>query len=288
MRSAENVLAEIDLLVEKYGVRELHFEDDNLTSDKERAMRIFRGLEERKYDLAWNVPSGMAAYTLDDEILERMAASGCYSVSLAIESGNQEVIHKLMNKPVNLKKIPGLVRRIRELGMDARGFFILGYPDETRENIRETVDFARGIELDWAYFFIASPLPNTVMWRTCVEKKYIRPEDFDPVRSFHKSIIRTPEFDPEYLAGVREEAIVDVNFRNNANLRKHNIDKAIESFKDVVAKYPHFDFANFYLGEAYLKKGERSLAAESYRNTLKANPGHAEAKKRLEELEGRA
>jgi len=287
MRSAENVLQEIDLLVKDYGIKEIHFEDDNLTADKERAIKIFNGLIERNYDLSWNVPSGMAAYTLDDEILEKMAASGCYSVSLAIESGNQDVIKKLMNKPVNLKKIPGLVKKIREQGMDARGFFILGYPDETRENIRETVDFARSVELDWAYFFIASPLPHTKMWQTCIDKKYITAEDFDPVRSFHKSIIRTPEFDPEYLAEIREEAIVDVNFRNNPNLRKYNIDKAIENFKDVVMKYPHFDFANFYLGEAYLKKGDTKMALESYQNTLKANPEHSEAKKRIHEMSGK-
>jgi radical SAM superfamily enzyme YgiQ (UPF0313 family) len=227
----------------------------------------------------------MAIYTLDREILEKMRASGCYSVSLAVENGNQEVIHKLMNKPVNLQKVPGLVKDIRETGMDARGFFILGYPDETRETIRQTIDFARNCEFDWAYFFIASPLPHTKMWDTCVEKGYISEKDFDPIRSFHTSIIKTPEFDPEYLAEIREEAIIDVNFKNNSNLRKYDIDKAIASFKDVVNKYPHFDFANFYLGEAYLKKGENSLALESYRATLKANPEHEEAKQRLAELE---
>ncbi|OGV48057.1 MAG: hypothetical protein A2X49_02055 [Lentisphaerae bacterium GWF2_52_8] len=286
MRGVKNVLDEIEFLAKEYGIRELHFEDDNLTADKERALGIFNGIISRKIDIAWNVPSGMAVYSLDEELLERMRASGCYSISLAIESGNQEVLTKLMNKPVNLKKVPGLVKNIRAAGMDARGFFILGYPDETRENIRQTIDFARSLELDWAYFFIASPLPHTQMWDTCIKKGYIREEDFDPVRSFYKSIIHTPEFDSEYLAQIREEAIVDVNFRNNANLHSYDINKAIASFADVVMKYPHFDFANFYLGEAYRKKGDLAKAEEAYRATLRANPCHAEALNRITELGG--
>jgi magnesium-protoporphyrin IX monomethyl ester (oxidative) cyclase len=284
MRSAANVLDEIEVLVSHYGVREIHFEDDNLTADKKRAMDIFDGMIERGFDISWNVPSGMAVYTLDEELIEKMKESGCYSVSLAIESGNQQVLHKLMNKPVNLKTVPHLAKKIREVGMDARGFFIIGYPDETRETIRQTIDFARELELDWSYFFIASPLPNTKMYRTCIEKGYIKEGDFDPIRSFHKSIIRTPEFTPEYLADVREEAIVDVNFKNNPNLRKYDIDKAIRSFQEVLGHYPHFDFANFYLGEAYLKKGELEKAVASYRDTLKANPSHVQARERLEEF----
>jgi len=283
-RSAENVLAEIEHLVRDYGIREIHFEDDNLTADKERALAIFDGIIERGLDICWNVPSGMAVYTLDDELIDKMAASGCYSVSLAIESGNQEVLHKLMNKPVDLKKVPPLVKKIRAAGMDARGFFILGYPDESRETMEETIAFARDLELDWAYFFVASPLPNTRMWDRCIEKGYIKPEDFDPVRSFHRSIIHTPEFDPDYVAAVRERAIIEVNFRHNPNLRTYDVDKAIRDFRDVATKYPHFDFAQFYLGEALRKKGDLEAARQAYQAALAANPDHAEAKQRLAEL----
>jgi anaerobic magnesium-protoporphyrin IX monomethyl ester cyclase len=285
MRSAENVLDEIECLVKTYGIKEIHFEDDNLTANKERAIAIFDGMIERGFGISWNVPSGMAVSTLSEELLVKMKASGCYSVSLAIESGNQDVLKHLMNKPVNLKGLPGLVRKIREVGMDARGFFILGYPGETKETIKQTIDFARNLELDWAYFFIASPLPNTKMYKTCIEKGYIKEEDFDPVKSFYQSIIRTPEFTPKYLAEVREEAIIDVNFRNNPNLLKYDINKAILSFEEVVNRYPHFDFANFYLGEAYLKKGDRDKAVDSYNKTLAANCSHKEALEKLKELE---
>ena len=284
LRSAKNVLDEIEYLVQNHAIREIHFEDDNLTADKARAMEIFDGIISRRLNITWNVPSGMAVSSLDEELLEKMKASGCYSVSLAIESGNQAVLARLMNKPVDLKVVPKLVRKIRENGLEARGFFILGYPGETKETIKETVDFARSLELDWSFFFIASPIPNTKMFKTCVEKGYIKESDFDPVRSFYRSIIRTPEFGPEYLAEIREEAIVDVNFRNNPNLLKYDVERAIKDFNHVLEYYPHFDFAHFYLGEAYRRKRDLTKAIESYKTTLVINPGYLKARERLKEL----
>lgn len=284
MRSAKNVLEEIEFLVNTYHIKELHFEDDNLTADKKRALEIFNGMIEKKWDIVWVVPSGMAVASLDEELLVKMKASHCYSVTLAIESGNQWVLSKLIRKPVNLKIVPELVKTIRKVGLEVRAFFILGYPDETKETMRETVAYAKKLELDWAMFSLASPIPNTEMFKTCLEKGYFNEKDFDPVRSFHSSFINTPEFTSKELMAIREEAIIDINFRNNPNLIKYDINKAIEHFQQVLRYYPHFDFANFYLGEAYLKKGDKQKAIEAYKQTLLVNPSHAEAKQRLREL----
>jgi len=284
MRSPKNVLDEMEYLVKEYGINEIHLEDENFTAKKRRAIEICDGIIERKLKIRWHPTSGTAVYSLDEELLEKMSASGCYSLTLGIESGNQNVITTLMNKPVNLKKVPGIVRKIRQLGMDVRAFFIIGYPGETRETIAQTIEFAKTLELDWVYFSLFSPLPKTKIYDTCIEKGYIKEGDFDPMMSFHKAIVHTPEFDPEYLHEVREEAIVDTCFRNNPNLLKYDIDKAIESFSGVVERYPHFDFANFYLGEAYLKKGDKKQAIDSYKKTLIANEKHKEAMEKLKFL----
>jgi len=242
---------------------------------------------ERGIDVSWNCPSGMAVNTLDEELLLAMKASGCYSVSLAIESGNQDVLKRLMRKPVNLKKVGPLTRMIRDIGIEVRGFFILGFPGETKSNMRETIDLARSLELDWAYFFIFSPLPHTAIYRSCIEKGYLKKGQFDPMLSFHQPMVRTPDFSPDDVAEIREEAILDVCFENNANLRKHDPRRAIESFRHVARSYPNFDFAAYYLGEAYLKAGQPDEALECWRRTLEINPRHDRAIARLNEF-GRA
>jgi anaerobic magnesium-protoporphyrin IX monomethyl ester cyclase len=284
-RSPKHVLDEMEYLIKTYGIREIHFEDDNLTADKQRALGIFNGMIDRGFNISWTVPSGMAVYSLDEELLAKMKESGCYSVSLAIENGNQEIVSKIMRKPVNLKKVPPLAGMIRELGMEVKGFFILGYPGETKQTMEDTINFARQLELDWAYFFIFSPLPGTEIYDTCIEKGYMKESDFDPLRSFYQPAIKTPEFDQDYLVDLRERAIIDVNFTNNANLRKYDVDKAIASFQSVVNLYPHFDFANYYLGEAYLRRGLPDQARVCFQKTLELNPAYPDAAKRLAELE---
>jgi len=284
MRSARNVLDELEWIVKEYGVKEVHFEDENFTANKKRAIEICDGIIERGLDIRWHSAAGIAAYTLDEQLLDKMQASGCFSITLGIESGNQNVVTRLMNKPVNLKKIPVLVKQIRDRGMDVRGFFMIGYPGETKETIEQTIDYAKQLELDWVYISIFSPLPKTRIYDTCIDKHYIRKGDFDPVKCFHRGIVRTPEFDPEYLHALRDEAVMEMCFRNNPNLRKYNLDKAIDDFTDVVDRYPHFDFANFYLAEAYGKKGATEKAAEFYQKTLTANPSHKEAEQKLREL----
>ena len=286
VRSPENVLEEIEHLVRVYGIKELHFEDDNLTADQDRAAAIFDGMVERKFNIKWHVPSGIAAYTLSDGLLAKMKASGCHTITIAIESGNQHVLTDLMRKPMKLHKVPALVKAIRANGIRAQAFWMLGYPDETRENMRETIEFAKSLELDWSYFSVTSPLPSTRMWDVCIKKGYIKEEDFDPLTSFHRGIIRTPEFDPDYVHKIREEAMVDVSFRNNVNLLKYDVDVAIRDFKEVLELYPHFDFANFYLGEAYRRKGEITTAIDCYKKTLELNPSYREAEERLRELGG--
>ncbi|HII29724.1 hypothetical protein COT48_06335 [Candidatus Woesearchaeota archaeon CG08_land_8_20_14_0_20_47_9] len=281
-RSAENVIREVRQLVDQYGVREIHFEDDNLTVDKERALKIFDGL--KKIGVSWNVPSGSAVFSLDEEIIERMKDSGAHTISLAIESGSQDVLRRLMHKPVNLSRVKPLVEKAKQVGLKVKGFFIIGYPGETRENIKETVEFARSLRLDWTHFFIAFPHYGTELRALCEEKGYLKEDKFDNRKSFYLGCIETPEFTPEYLKELADEANLDMNFKNNPNLVDGNYDRAIGDFKSVIKLYPHLDFAHFYLGVAYEKKGELENAKREWQHVLKLNPGYEEASAKLNQM----
>jgi magnesium-protoporphyrin IX monomethyl ester (oxidative) cyclase len=283
-RSSQNILAEIEMLARKYGVREIHFEDDNLTSNKKRALEIFDGMIQKKLNLSWTVPSGLAIYSLDEELLEKMAASGCYSISLAIESGDQTVLDSLMHKPIRLEKAKPLIDKARSLGMKTKGFFILGFPGETKKTMRKTVDYARSLELDWSLFFMATPLVGTKMYETCKEKGYLKDESVDFARSFYAGNIKTEEFDTEDIEALREEANIDLNFRHNPNLRTYNIDEAVNDFKGVIQFYPHLWFAHFFLGEAYYKKGLKAEAEAEWRKAYVLNPSSEEIRQRVKEM----
>ncbi len=253
-RSPKNVLSEIEHLVNTYRIKELHFEDDNLTFNKKRAMAIFQGIIDHKWDLSLNSPSGLALFALDEELLEKMAEAGYYSISLPIESGDPSVLKNLMHKNVDLAKAKRLVKKSRELGMKVKGFFILGYPGETKDSMKRTVDFAGSIGLDWAIFFIATPLPGTEMEVVCRKNNWLVNPDLDFMHSFYIPNIRTPEFDPDYVLQLKEQANTQINFKNNYNLKVGNYDKAIADFQEVANMYPGLKIAQDALAEAKCKQ----------------------------------
>lgn len=258
------MLEEIKHLIDTYGIREVQIEDDNLLANRERAITIFQGIIDNGWDLALNSPSGLAVHTLDDEMLELMVQAGYYSISIAVESGVQRVL-KLMRKPVNLKKVPHVVKKIRELGMWAKAFFILGYPGETKDDMQRTVDYAVSLGLDWALFFRFTPIPGSEAMRMCQEKGYLIKSAMDPVRSFYQSVIKTPEFGPGDVDEVWEYANRRVNFEENTNMREGNYGQAIEDFEAVLKHYPDLEIAKEALRECQRREETHPSRASQVR-----------------------
>ncbi|MBF0363056.1 MAG: cobalamin-dependent protein [Oligoflexia bacterium] len=284
MRSARAVVDEIRTLVFDWGVKEIHFEDDNLTADKERFLEICKGIKSLDANITLNAPTGLAVAHLDEEILDAMKETGFYSICMGIESGDEYVLKKLMRKPVKLSKIEPLIRHMEKIDLESRGFFILGFPGETEETIKRTVAFAKGLKLDWTYFFLFTPHPGTEIYNTCVENKYIDPDEYDTnTYNYRFSILKNQAFSKEWLENFKENAIVDLNFTNNPNLLRGNYLRAIEHIGSVVKNYPSFDFAKFSLGEGYLGKGDIANAIKLWEETLKLNPLHQAATERLKQ-----
>jgi radical SAM superfamily enzyme YgiQ (UPF0313 family) len=166
-RSPENVVDEIELLVKEFGVREIHFEDDNFTQKRGHVRRVCEEILERDLRIVWSCPNGVRIDTLDDELLALMRRSGCHSVGLGIESGSQEVLDR-NHKRLDLKQVPEQVDMIRAHGIAAHGFFIIGMPGETEKTVRQTAGFARKVRFDRANFSLLSPLPGTEIFQKYV------------------------------------------------------------------------------------------------------------------------
>jgi len=159
-RSPDNVLLEIEHLIDVYKIREIHFEDDNLTLDKRRMEKICDLISDKGLDIKWFTPNGVAIWTLDKNLLEKMKKSGCYKLCFGIESGDPETL-KFMGKPIDLTHARKVIQWANELGIWTHGFFVIGFPYESKASIDRTLRFATESDLDFASFFIATPLPGT-------------------------------------------------------------------------------------------------------------------------------
>ena len=218
-RSAKNVLDEIKELVKRYGIKELLVEDDNMLLDKNRANQILDGLVSEKFDLIWRTPNGVAVATLDCEMLDKMKKSGCYQIGIGVESGSKFVLDNIIKKPVDLKKIPPLVKHARRIGIDVVIFLVVGMPGETLEQMRESFNFARSLGLyDAQHVSIATPYPGSELYDICKEQKLFRKDfDFDRL-SIHKPHINTKDWNGEEVIKLiceeRKKSQLHCLFRN--------------------------------------------------------------------------
>lgn len=187
-RSPENVIDEIDEMINKYGIKEVHFLDDNLTLDKKRASGIFDLIIKRGLNFHWRTPNGVSSKTLDPELISKMKQSGCYRLSLGIESGNVKILNKVIKKNLDLENVKQVNRWIKNAGLECEGFFILGMPGENADTIKDTIRLALEMDLDSAAFFSAQPYPGTELFKLCTEKGYIDIRSSEYLATFNPSV----------------------------------------------------------------------------------------------------
>jgi radical SAM superfamily enzyme YgiQ (UPF0313 family) len=204
--SAGYVLRHIKFLRQNYGVRYIHFEDDNLTLDAKRFEAILDGISADFPGMRWDTPNGVRADTFNDNLLKKCRDTGCTHLIFGIESGVQRVIDEVIDKRIKLPLIESVLYKAKKTGIDTRAFFIIGFPGETKEDIKSTVDYAVRIMFKYdcfGGFAMAAPLLGTRLYRICGDNDYfyLDPTIDNIAASYTTSgIIRTKHFDPDYLA----------------------------------------------------------------------------------------
>lgn len=161
MRDIENIIEEIKLLNTKFGIKEIHIEDDNFTQNRWFVKSFCEGLINHKINVWWACPNGVRLDTLDRELLKLMEKSGCYSLAVGIEFGSQRILNHAQ-KGLSLETIKEKINLIKnETKIEITGFFIIGYPEETINDIKSTISLAVDLNIDRANFFNFSPFPGS-------------------------------------------------------------------------------------------------------------------------------
>jgi anaerobic magnesium-protoporphyrin IX monomethyl ester cyclase len=170
-RTARNVVDEMDLLITKYGAREIRFWDDIFNINQQRVMDICNELLLRKLEVPWTCLA--RANHMDAQVLDKMAKAGCWQVDYGIESGNQAILNGIM-KGQTLEQVERVVKMTRKAGIGVRGFFMLALPGETEATMRDTIQFAKRLELTSAVFHVTTPFPGTALFEVAKETGELR------------------------------------------------------------------------------------------------------------------
>ena len=201
-RSPVNVVDEIQHVVDEYGVDEIYFDDDCLTLDKNRLLKICEEIVRRNIDVKWMCQARVD--NVDLEILEAMKKAGCHYIKYGVESGSQDLLDA-MKKGITLDEVRKAFKATKKVGIKTQAFFIFGLPWETPETVEQTIEFAKEIKPDSAQFAVVIPHPGTELYDLCLQKgwlKYESWEDFD----CRKALIETDNLSIEDPTKYRSQA----------------------------------------------------------------------------------
>lgn len=160
-RSPKNVVDELEMCVNEFGIRELDFFDSSFTIRKQRVIDICNEIKRRKLDIVWAARTRVDCIT--DDVLKAMASAGCTRIYYGIESGNREILHTL-RKSTSIEMYHDVISRTKKHGIHTFGYFMLGNPYEDEISIRQTIRLALELDLDYAQFSKVTPMPATEMY----------------------------------------------------------------------------------------------------------------------------
>jgi anaerobic magnesium-protoporphyrin IX monomethyl ester cyclase len=149
--SADYVVNLMEYLIKEFNAKEIWFSEDTFVIDKQRVIDICQGILRRNLEISWTCMANV--HKLDREMLSMMKKAGCWQMQLGLESGNDEVL-QFIGKKTSVQMIREKVNLIHEVGIQARGYFILDHLIETRETMRETINFAMSLPLYSADFHL--------------------------------------------------------------------------------------------------------------------------------------
>jgi radical SAM superfamily enzyme YgiQ (UPF0313 family) len=184
-RSAKNVFDEIQTLYNKYGIKEFEFIDDCFNLDKQRVIDLCQLIIQSPLRIKMCFPNGLRGDLLDKEVLTLLKKAGTTEISFAPETGSLR-IQKLIKKNANLDKLQQAILDAVKLKIHAHGFFMLGFPTETQEDLNLTLNFIKKTQLHTADFFIVNAFPHTQLYDMILAQGKAIPQDYSSI-DFHNA-----------------------------------------------------------------------------------------------------
>lgn len=220
VRTIDSVIDEIKRLKEDYGINHITWLDDDIFFDHKRTVNLYNEIVRKNLNITWDAMNGIiaSAVAAHPETIHAAADSGCIAVNYGVESGNNEILRSV-KKPSGLKhylKVGEIMLKYPQIY--SRAFIIIGFPNETFQQLLDTVNLCRDMNMDWYGIQKLSPLPSTELFTEMVDEDLIESDHIDLTTG---SAFKIREAESQRVKEKRER-IVASEFENyfKANLKK--------------------------------------------------------------------
>ena len=257
--SVERVVEDAQRLKERYGAETIIILDDHFMGDRPRAFQIVDRLSQAEHKLFF--PNALALYALERNFLELLQRASVKQLILAVESGSDRVLKRVMKKPLKLEIVRRVANDCRDLGIYTDCNILIGLPGETKQDIADTRAFLKTINADWFRINVATPLAGSEMYDICETKNYFKAIPI--LGNYKKAIVETEDFTAAYIQEASYLMNIELNFVHNANMKLGHYEMALDSFANVLkAKYDH-PIAHYYVSICHDKLNNREAAERS-------------------------
>ncbi|MDY7041238.1 MAG: radical SAM protein [Chloroflexota bacterium] len=161
-RSVDDIIAELEHLKVTYDIKAFMFEDDTFIANGGWAYEFCERLRTSGLDLKWGC--NVRVDLVKRDLLVAMRDAGLVQMNMGIESGSQRILDEIYHKRITVEQVEQVAVLASELGIRTGGYFMLGAPTETVEEVRRTIAFAARLPIDEAAFNVTTPLPGTTLW----------------------------------------------------------------------------------------------------------------------------
>jgi len=211
MRSPENVLSEIRFIYDNYGVTDFQIIDDIFNLDINRAKNICDLIIKSGMKITLSFPNAIRGDRVDRELIDKMHRAGTKFISYAVETASPR-LQKLIKKNLNLDKINTAIEYTSQADIVSRGFFMLGFPTETVDEVNQTIEFAKSSSLCGATFFTVVYFPGTKLYELAQSLGYFKDAKYSVQRDYVNVGEGPYDFSIETLTKLKMRAVKEFAF----------------------------------------------------------------------------
>jgi radical SAM superfamily enzyme YgiQ (UPF0313 family) len=208
-RSYENVCDEIELRLMEQNIDTIAFMDDTFTLNKKFVKDFCREIKRRNLKFWWGCTSRVDS--LDEELLQTMKDAGCITLFIGVESADQQILDK-MNKNITVEKTENAFKIARKVGIRTIASCVLGMPEDTKESMKRTIEFVKGLNPNYALYSLATPYPGTRFYKESFEKNVIKITDWSKYNLIDP-VLKTMDCSSEELRSIQKKAFIGFYLR---------------------------------------------------------------------------
>ena len=209
------VINEILSIYKQYGINKFHIIDDNPALNNKWFLNLCKSIQELPEEINI-VFSNFSIESINSEIIEALKNIRQEKITIAIETGSQEM-QKTIKKHLNLENVIEKVKLIRKTGLKIHACWMIGFPNETLDQIKQTTRMAIDMQTDSIQVWPVFPFPGTELYREAKGQNLINLDenDFDTMRQHTPGKILSSEWDGKLLSQIAYDTQMEANFLNN-------------------------------------------------------------------------